>query len=703
MAFPAGITTRAVTLGPGVSMEAGDALSVKAGVRASSNLVWGPTGTAVRAVEKTYANEEGLELEFPLPVTDQSGWMRNGELVDVTGGKQSHYYVISLEFYGAGNRLVSTDTIGPIAIPTGDGSPIDADKLIPASTPGGATIAIPDAWSEAVALAQAAATEAAQAMIDSDAFMATTMADPESLTAQAVSASNAATNVAKSKEVFGGQFPKPLRVPTLVTERAWPNNRGEYRIMAHADAGQTLWAFGWDSTVRKSLDGGLTWAKKAYQAFGFNIGIGFLRTNAGALLGMRTGSTAIVMRSTDDGATWTTVTIASARSAHYPMGSQSWTVDPATGYIYYGEYTTVDNLAELYLFRSTDDGASFSVFHTFPGYAATGNPDKVRHIHSVQWDHVQQRVVAMLGDSDPAAGMYRVNAAGTAMEPMLLNRDIPSITDGARAIGIIPFPDYICWTNDTTGNPYLMRIARSELGKSSPVVERIYRMNTSGWFTCKASANGSRWIFTSSQESQATRIDTSAHVYAVEDQGATVYEVGSVPTESTGLATLSPVGMPHENGDVFFLQSHNMAPRFASWRLRLSMGAAALDWPDERPATYNEKTFSSGSVAVPAGGSVVFGHDRVPSLARVLYILDAGVIAQSGTAASARVHVRQKGVTPSFWQGATVSERQSQHMETGGVIFSKTDLAAAADIEFVITSSADAYTGTAFVKFAWGF
>lgn len=189
MALPVGVTTRVVTLGPGTTIEAGDALGVRATVKASRDLVWSATGTAVRSVEKVYENEAGLELEFELPVTDQAGWLLNGAVVDVTDGKQSHYYVITVEFFTAGgSRPVSAGVIGPISLPTGDGSPVDADKLIPATTTGGATISLPDSWSEAVALAQAAAAEAAAAVLDSDAFVASKVADPESLTGSALTA-----------------------------------------------------------------------------------------------------------------------------------------------------------------------------------------------------------------------------------------------------------------------------------------------------------------------------------------------------------------------------------------------------------------------------------------------------------------------------------------------------------------------------------
>lgn len=327
-----------------------------------------------------------------------------------------------------------------------------------------------------------------------------------------------ASGLAKVKDVQGGAFLPPVRVPTLTVEKSWPDRNVDDRILWAESEGQTLYATGYDNTVRKSTDGGATWTKRGYQAFGSGGQGTFLKLPTGTLLTMRPTTTAIIMRSTDDGATWTTAASPSnSKSAHYAMGCQSMDYDRNTGYVYYGEYSTADNQATIDLYRSTDDGANFTVFHAFPA-TASASTEKVRHIHSVQWDHIAQRIIIMTGDSAPSAGMYRVDVAGTGVEPLLLNRDVASISDAGRAIGIIPFPDYLCWTGDSTGNPYLMRMARSEIGKVNPVVERVYRLNSTGWFTCKASDDGTRRVFTASQESNTTRLDRNVHVYAVEDQ-----------------------------------------------------------------------------------------------------------------------------------------------------------------------------------------
>lgn len=160
MSLPSGITLRNVSLGRGVVMESGVDLSLRVRVKASRDLVWSATGTPVRTIQTTFNASPGEEVIFPLPVTDQAGWMLNGELVDVTGGNQSHTYTVEVDFILAGVKSSSTAKLGPFALPTGDLSTVDLDTLVPAPTGGGATIAIPDAWSDLVAEAQAAAVAA---------------------------------------------------------------------------------------------------------------------------------------------------------------------------------------------------------------------------------------------------------------------------------------------------------------------------------------------------------------------------------------------------------------------------------------------------------------------------------------------------------------------------------------------------------------
>lgn len=541
------------------------------------------------------------------------------------------------------------------------------------------------------------------------AHVATQITTPGTDTATALNATidTQVTTGTTQKIVHGGRVPKTVRAPVLTVEKSWPDRNVDYRVLWQENNGLTLYAIGYDFAFRKSTDGGKTWTRKGVQGFGTTAVGAFLKTPTGTLIMMRPGSTMITQRSTDDGANWATVASpTNSKSGHYAMGSQSWCVDPVTGYLYYGEYSTSDNQATISLWRSTDDGATWAEFHAFPA-TASASVDKIRHIHSVQWDHVMQRVIIMTGDSSPASGMYRVNAAGTGVEPLLLNRDVPGIPDAARAIGIIPFPDYLCWTGDSTGNPYLMRMARTEIGKVNPVVERLYRLNSTGWFTCKASSDGARWVFSASQESPS-RLDTSAHLYAVEDQGNTIYEVGALPVGPNGLAAISPLGLPEMHGDVFFMQAHN-AGRDAVWKMQLAQGAARMDWPQERPAAYFTQTINSGPVSVPAmatdGDGIVFGHAKVAATATKLHIYDAGVAAHAGDAASIRLQIRVKGNATPIYTSFQNSERAAAREEASVGPIATLDVAAQAVLEFRILSAGAglAYDGTAFVAYGFGY
>jgi hypothetical protein len=74
------------------------------------------------------------------------------------------------------------------------------------------------------------------------------------------------------------------------------------------------------------------------------------------------------------------------------------------------------------------------------------------------------------------AGIYRVNAAGTDIEPVILNSHVlyntfPGVGYAARAVDVMFFPDYIAWANDGGGGPgqnYVYRMNRNQIGVASP-------------------------------------------------------------------------------------------------------------------------------------------------------------------------------------------------------------------------------------------
>ena len=177
MAYPLDVVTRTINVGDSLAVESGTDLTVRATLRSSRGLVWVATGErAVSAPEVRESVTAGDAVTFTPPVTDQSGWrdLATGALIDVSApGSHTHTYTIELKTL-SGGRPVDSRIIGPFALPTGDGTPVDADLLIAADTVPGLLVSVPDDWSAQVAQAVAAAgsaDDAAQSAADAEAAL----------------------------------------------------------------------------------------------------------------------------------------------------------------------------------------------------------------------------------------------------------------------------------------------------------------------------------------------------------------------------------------------------------------------------------------------------------------------------------------------------------------------------------------------------
>ena len=164
MSYPLGVVTRTITVGDSITVESGTDLTVRATLRSSRGLVWIATGErAVSAPEVLESVAAGEAVAFTPPVTDQSGWrdLATGALIDVSApNAHTHTYTITLVTL-RGTRQIDRRVIGPFPLPTGDGTPVDADLLIAADTVPGLLVSVPDSWGGMVAAAEAAAVAAA--------------------------------------------------------------------------------------------------------------------------------------------------------------------------------------------------------------------------------------------------------------------------------------------------------------------------------------------------------------------------------------------------------------------------------------------------------------------------------------------------------------------------------------------------------------
>jgi lysophospholipase L1-like esterase len=180
MAYPAGVITRPVSFGPAFELEDGDPVGMKVTFKATRpGVLWMATGQPAVSKELTKTSNDGVEESLPLPVTNQAGW-GDGDGNAIVPGPDGHVflYLVTITYTQGGFPMPGTTPRSKVvAIPEGDGTALDLDKLMSLTSPGGTLVSVPDIWSGLIDEAWAAATLAQAALVDSTEFVISTTAD----------------------------------------------------------------------------------------------------------------------------------------------------------------------------------------------------------------------------------------------------------------------------------------------------------------------------------------------------------------------------------------------------------------------------------------------------------------------------------------------------------------------------------------------
>jgi len=483
---------------------------------------------------------------------------------------------------------------------------------------------------------------------------------------------------------------KQARSPSVTAEERYPNVSQPYRIL-WAD-GQTLYgALPDDKAVYKSTDGGDTWSVQATAA---GLGAGtrgaFLKLpGSGTLL---TVSGTDIWRSADDGVNWSQTH--SFRTDTNLLGVNGWDFDPTNDDVYYIEYQTSGLNSRVY--RSTDDGQTFTQFHEFTG---------PRHGHGVAYDPVSGRMFFMTGDNESGAGIFRTDGAG-GVEDVVLNSNTPNGND-ARSIGMMFFDGHLCWPTDAPDNAYLYRMPRSDIGASNPTIEQIYRVNSSGWWTVEAAPNREAYLVSASNEGSQS-LDNAVHLYYVTNEGLDVYEVGSFPVGSTnGIPNVGPVGTPRQGGDEVWLQSQFIDREFQTKALVSESGFEAypITQTQQQPPSVDKTTISSGEFTVSAGANETF-HETVPASQAStddLIIYNYGITAlPSSSSTNVRLWVYNND-TLTKEVNDTVQDARNQLAQQHRPFIDSIEVGSSETISFraVETGGSSSATVQAFVTYGW--
>lgn len=447
-----------------------------------------------------------------------------------------------------------------------------------------------------------------------------------------------------------GQNVRHFRRPTFAVDRWFPTGRNDHEIVYVDETAKVCYSVGRDRRFRKGTwitvaDIGMAWepalsGAPANHTWGASFCI--KESVTGHLLMDEVDRSAPnaarrIIRSTDDGATWTTVLELPANKSM--LGPQSICQDPVTKYLYVPEYTTVSAETTVAIWRSTDNGATWSVWKSMPRHDS--NPGTIRHWHSARWDPVSQRVFFTAGDHNALGGIYRVNAGGTDIEPVIINSQLTGQFDvpyPARAVDVMFFPTHIAWGNDGGGGQnYVYRMARSQIGQSNPAVERIAAIDNTGWYVQRASTDGSIWVLSTSAEVGGGGTPDSAvvHLYTVSENGSAVDDVASVAMDNSefGIASITGLGGGGGAGPAFWMRAHGYSSNATTrmntsafqMRARLGYGVVPLIKPPFRDK-YVYRTEGRNWYGTATGSTrQVFGHVVVPDRTTRLVLFNWGV------------------------------------------------------------------------------
>lgn len=352
------------------------------------------------------------------------------------------------------------------------------------------------------------------------------------------------------------------------------------------------------------------------------------------------------MVSTNNGATWTNATSGPLVRNEQPLGATSLGRDPLTGHLYFGTYFVSghDQVTELRLYRSTDQGTSWSVFHTFPGLRSTTGRPVTRHIHSCTWDQYSQRMYFAVGDLNPGGGLYRTTADGSTVEPVLTNQQVANYA--ACMIDPMFFPNHIVWGTDNSSELGIFRMARTEIGNPDPTLEKTFRTNASNWWSWPLNPQGTRWMLSGSNDSAYNNLDTACHLYVVDEDGLSVHEAGTIPGqgESGGPISAQCVG-PRDGKGQFWLNTRFFTSNISGLFAATFSTGMAITGRETRDVGATPSERITGHAVIPAGGSVTVGHLRVPRRRTDLVVFDMGVYKTEGAGAAQILVTDEQGNT----------------------------------------------------------
>ena len=476
---------------------------------------------------------------------------------------------------------------------------------------------------------------------------------------------------------------KNLQNPILVTNELYPNEKNKYNV-CWAD-NDSIYAIGGDRMLRKSIDGGITWTKQDTTNRSAISGGIFRKLKNGTLLSCTTSSPIKIMRSVDDGATWTQpLTLDSGVSI---LGSQGWCEDN-NGYVYIAEYHTLDRETNIWI--SKDYGETWAKLKTF-------SRAEIRHAHACCLDPWSGKVFITVGDALTECGIYSVNDTYDGVIEIVHSDASMSFQESQRyrAVGLMFFENYIAWGMDGGNSPCLYRLKRSNFGNSQ-AIENMGRISGVAWWTQRANEENTKWVVSVSNENNYDG-DNYGHILLVENEGESIYELATFPNTRDGqYVSMQPIG---KGGNRFWLTNYRSSPNFQG-SYALSNSFSVLPLPIKDIKYIDKTTISSGVITVPQYGTKTFFIASTQAIASNFIIYNLGVRKLSGNG-TARIRILNNQTSGNIFDTSS-NNLKTQTTKEGDEFLTEIACVGNSSFEFIaVNTGSEPVELNAYVVYGW--
>jgi len=281
-----------------------------------------------------------------------------------------------------------------------------------------------------------------------------------------------------------------------------------------------------DHDVMRSRDEGQTWT--LVYSFPSTYKLWFISAlSSGTLLASVDTGSWTIWRSTDEGASWTKVLSLPVTPVFYRMLTPH-SIAEGHGYVWIGTYNTGSGATTNFIYRSADDGQTWSVVNTTSTH---------RHIHGLGFDPANGKLYVLFGDSD-GDGIWVSADDGVTLAPLCTSYACVAID-----IAFDPSGSYAVFGQDHYGSARYIEKLDLATGTPTTVGDLPYT-------SFSALRIGGTYLIGTTRESGESTPDPNLHLFASADGAATFSDVLQEPIAYPSGDDNLRVQFVFPNGDV---------------------------------------------------------------------------------------------------------------------------------------------------------